>query len=140
MPANETIKVIYYAGESVFEGERLKKIMETVIPPDNMAVCRSLESFASQLRHPVEESPIVVVLTAVRDELSNILLLKDLLLDRRLILVLPDDNSETLSQGHSLRPRFVSTMHGNFNDVAVVLERMIRHYENNNDEGHYVIP
>ncbi len=127
MPVNERIKVIYYSGGSVFEAERLKKIMEMAISPVNIAVCRSLESFARQLRHPVEESPIVVVLTAVRDELSNILLLKDLLLDRRLILVLPDDDPETLSQGHTLRPRFVSTLAGNYNDVAVVLERMVNH-------------
>jgi hypothetical protein len=138
MTANETIKIIYYSGESVFEGERLKKIMEIAISPDNIAVCRSLESFARQLRHPVEESPIAVVLTAVRDELSNILLLKDLLLDRRLILVLPDDDPETLSQGHTLRPRFVSTLAGNYSDVAVVLERMVSHYENTRADGHYV--
>lgn len=45
--------------------------------------------------------------------------------DRRLILVLPDDDIETISQGHALRPRFVTYVESDFIDISAVLGKML---------------
>lgn len=124
MPEKAAIRVVYFAGNSVFEGERLLKVMERIVPLERIAVSRSLESLSKELRRPVDDTSVVVALATEREELSNLLLFENLLSDRRLILVLPNDDPETLSQGHVLRPRYLSFTTGNYSDVAAVLEKM----------------
>jgi hypothetical protein len=46
--------------------------------------------------------------------------------DVQIILVIPDRRPETLSLGHLLRPRYLSYEDGNFDDLASVLEKMLR--------------
>jgi len=66
---------------------------------------------------------IVVLLAADRKDLANLLSIRDLLDDVRIILVLPDDKKETVSAGHLLRPRYISYADGKFEDVAAVLRK-----------------
>jgi len=70
----------------------------------------------------------VVLLVADREGLSGILTLRELLLDRRIVLVLPDDDPETLSRGHILKPRFITGKGGNYGDVSVVMGKMVNNY------------
>jgi len=45
--------------------------------------------------------------------------------DHRLILVLPDDDMETISLGHALRPRFVTYAESDFIDISAVLGKIL---------------
>ena len=49
----------------------------------------------------------------------------DLLIDIRLIIILPDRQADTIEIAHALHPRFLSYIDNNFKDVNVVLNRMI---------------
>jgi hypothetical protein len=60
-----------------------------------------------------------------KGDLLDILTLQHLLRDVRIILILPDDDDDTLAKGHALRPRFLSYREEGFADIADVLSRMI---------------
>ena len=51
----------------------------------------------------------------------NILELSELLHDRRIILVLPDSEPETVSLGHILRPRFITYGDSDYMDVSAIM-------------------
>lgn len=76
------------------------------------------------LPHVRRGETIGVLFAADRQDLANLLSIRDLLDDVRIILVLPDDKKETVSAGHRLRPRYISYAGGNFEDVAAVLNKM----------------
>jgi hypothetical protein len=68
---------------------------------------------------------IAILLTSGIKEILDILSLRDLLWDMKIILILPDGGPDTVAKGHLLRPRFTSDCHGNFQEVAAVLKRMM---------------
>ncbi len=119
------ITVIYYFRKNEPSGERLQRVIEMNVPKKNIEVCRSIEELSQSLRHPALESPIVALLAADREELSQFFPMADLLLDRRLLLILPDNDSQTLSRGHTFRPRFIAFKNGDYGDVSVVLGKML---------------
>lgn len=51
----------------------------------------------------------------------DILSLREFLHDRRIILVLPDSEPETVSLGHILRPRFITYGDSDYMDVSAIL-------------------
>ena len=129
------MRIIYYSAVSEPSCERLRRVIEMNFPRNHVEACRTIEALSQRLGQPIPELLIVVLLTASREELSGIIMLRELLLDRRVILVLPDDEPETASQGHMLRPRFITYRSSDYSDVSVVLGRMIKSYESSCQEN-----
>lgn len=67
---------------------------------------------------------IAVFLAASKEELSELVSIRNLLADLRIILVLPDARDDTISKGHTLRPRFLTDVDSDFLDIVAVLGKM----------------
>jgi hypothetical protein len=67
---------------------------------------------------------VFVFLVSDRRELQGLIECREWLRDSRLILVLPDEEMETVSRGHVLRPRFITYAESDFIDVSAVLGKM----------------
>jgi hypothetical protein len=117
--------VIFYSAKGEKAGERLLKIIKTVVPEEDTAICRDINALSNTLHQPRTGEAISILYTSDSSELPDILSLRELLWEMKLILVLPDNNADTVAKGHSLRPRFLSYSDGNFNDIEAVLKRMI---------------
>ena len=105
--------------------EHLQRAIEKVVPGDKIEIYRTIDSLSSRLRQPKGNLKVVVVLASDNRELDEILSLRDLLSDVRIILILPDKKKLTVSKGHKLFPRFLSYTDSNFDDVSAVLQKMI---------------
>jgi hypothetical protein len=123
--------VIFYSAMSGGSGERLLRIIERVIWDENIEICRNVVALSRALCQPRGRAAIAILLTSSGRDLLNILSLRDLLLDMKIILVLHNSHPDTVSKGHILRPRFMSDCHGDFQEVAAVLKRMIENMDIN---------
>lgn len=121
------MKVLYYGTTNNGTGKRLQKAIESVVPMENTEVCRDIEELGRRLRLPTCDVSISVFFTKSKAELFDLVLIKKLLLNLRIILVLPDEDSETIAMGHTLFPRFVTYTDSDFKDVEAVLKKMIQH-------------
>ena len=119
--------IIYYSAKRGATDGLLLQSLETVIPSGEMKICRSVDQLSGTLHQPGSRLAIVILLTLSRRELLDILFLRDLLGEMKIILILPDSHPETLMKGHLLRPRFLCDQTGNFQEVAAVLDRLIHH-------------
>ena len=120
------IRLLLYTPASEGVGEQLRRMIEKLVPKNNVEIYRSVESLSLRLRQPADDLPIAAVLLAARrGDLTELLSIRALLRDIRIILVLPDRDEDTIAKGHTFRPRFVSYTDGNFMDVRFVLEKMI---------------
>jgi hypothetical protein len=81
-------------------------------------------SLLHRLQHPPEISFVVVVFAVGEEELWNLYGLRLLLEGTRLILVLPDQEEETLKAAHRLRPRYITYADNDFTDLIGVIQRM----------------
>ena len=51
--------------------------------------------------------------------------IQSLLINMRIVLILPDRNNGTIEAGHSLHPRYLSFKDNSLKDMKAVLARMI---------------
>jgi hypothetical protein len=83
-------------------------------------------SLSRRLRQPRHNLAVAVLVAASRQELLELLSIRDLLDGIRIILVLPDRQDDTIAKGHRLYPRFLTFADSDFLDVAAVLSKMLR--------------
>lgn len=121
------MKIILYLPWTDEIGKRLFGMIEKLVGVDEIEIFRTMDSLVRRLKQPVFDLKITVLLATNRKELSEILSIKDLLRDIKILLILPDGDSDTISMGHKLYPRFISYIDSDFKDVADALGKMTDH-------------
>jgi hypothetical protein len=122
------MRLLLYTPVSGGFGEELQREIEEIIPLNDVEVYRSIENLSNRLRQRAQDLPIAVLHAARREDLSDILSIRDLLCDVRIILVLPDRDESTIAKGHTLRPRFLSYTDSDLTDVFSVLKKCLASY------------
>ena len=117
--------VILYSKLKDKPGKRLQRAMEMLIPKGSIEVCSTFDSLSLRLHQPLDDVRQVVLNASSKKDLLDILSLRDILWNVRVILVLPDRDATTTSMGHLLRPRLISYEDSDFLDVFAVLSRMM---------------
>ena len=84
----------------------------------------SLDELITRLRRPKEGQTILVLFAAAGKGLSDILSIRDLLEDMKIIIILPDRKGETIAKGYTLHPRFLTFADSDFGDVVAVINKM----------------
>lgn len=115
------MNVLYYAKVEKGPGEQLQRLIEALVPQEKREVYRTIGSLYRRLCRPNDCPTVAVILAATREDLLDILSIRDLLLEVRIILILPDREESTIALGHTLRPRFLSYIDGDVTEVAAVL-------------------
>ncbi len=119
------MSVLFYSTATKGAGKLVKKIIETQVPGEQIEIYRMIERLSNRLHRPRGDLIISVLLAASKEDLLDLLSIYDLLIDIRIILILPDSESDTITKGHKLYPRFVGYADGDLKDVAAVLSKML---------------
>ncbi len=119
------MSVILYSIAKDKAGKRLQRAMEMLIPKENIEVCSTFNSLSLRLHRPLDNIRQVVLNASSKKDLLDIISLRDILWNVRVILVLPDRDTATTSMGHLLRPRLISYADSDFLEVFAVLGRMM---------------
>lgn len=120
------MNLLFHATMEEEAGKRLQGTIEKVVPKEKIEIYRTIDSLSHRLRQSLDSLSLAVILAHTEGELLNILSIRDLLNDIRLILIIPDRKKETLSKAHSLCPRFLSYIDDDFTDIVVVLDKMLK--------------
>ena len=118
--------LLIYSTTTSLKEKRLLRIIELMLPEKEFKFYRTIDDFSQRLRQPVLKQRIVILMLNSPKELEDVLSIRELLEDAKIILIVPDTNPATLARGHILRPRFLSDGNSDFVDVAAVLGRIIR--------------
>jgi hypothetical protein len=124
------MKFLVYATNLNAAGKKLRRMLDDSFQMEQGVYCTSIEKLVHRLRFPMTNDMVAVLLPMNSKELEHLISIRHLLRDIRIILVLPDSKDETISQGHALRPRFLSYQDGDFSDVAAVAAKMIAQSSN----------
>ena len=116
--------VFFYIPVNDDTSERFLHELETSVPKKDRKIFQSLDEFSCRLVLSSDNRRIAVLLLPSRQDLLSLFTIYDLLLDIRLILILPDRQADTIGMAHALHPRFLSYTDNNFKDVSAVLKRM----------------
>ncbi|MBN1546640.1 MAG: hypothetical protein JW902_08280 [Syntrophaceae bacterium] len=118
------MKVILYIPRDHAYGRRLLSIVEKAIPKRLVAVFNMISALSQGLRGPLADT-LLILCPSCRDEVQELSALREMILDVRTILILPDEERETVAIGHQFQPRFLTIPTPDFKDVAKVLTKML---------------
>ncbi len=119
------MKVLLYTAGDKTDEMRLGKEVASLIPRKNLEVYRTMEELKQRLHKPTHNLLLALLFAATTMELTQMVSIKHLLWDVRIILILPDRGIQTAKEGHILRPRFLSYTDSDFSDVRAVIEKML---------------
>jgi len=119
------MSILIYYTDSTEAGESLRQAIEQSVQDETIEVYREIGALSERLHRPSFDLSVVILFCCSKADLMDVLTLQNLLKDVRIILILPDDDDDTLTKGHALGPRFLSYRDQGFHDVAGVLSRMI---------------
>jgi hypothetical protein len=72
---------------------------------------------------------VAVLFAITRAEIMRILLLGDLITDLKSLVVLADDDRDTVMKAHTLRPRYIAWLDSDVKNVVNVLRNMVDLYD-----------
>ncbi|NVM22502.1 MAG: hypothetical protein HWN68_12065 [Desulfobacterales bacterium] len=125
------MNLIFYSRDTEAIGDQLQRVIESIETQaiNEVELHRTIDSLSRRLRRPTYDVAVAVLLAATKEDLLDMLSIRDLIRNLRIILVLPDTEDATIAQGHSLRPRFLTYADSNFAEVAGVLNKMLGNTE-----------
>lgn len=118
------MKLLLYTTASQGVAEQAKMVLEPSVPDGDVEVYRTINELSRRLRQPKDDLTIVVLLLASREDVLDLLAIRHLFRNVRIILVVPDLEDATIALAHRLRPRYLSYIDGNFSGLATVVNRM----------------
>jgi hypothetical protein len=121
------VKLLFYARGDHNASRWFHDRIEAMVSMESREAYRDLHGLHRRLCQPRNGLTIAVLVAATGEELWELLAMRDLLADFRLILVLPDRSRETIAAGHRMVPRFVSYVDSGLEEVEAVLEQMLQH-------------
>ncbi|MBN1547944.1 MAG: hypothetical protein JW902_14935 [Syntrophaceae bacterium] len=121
--------IILYLPDYEEKGEALLQHMAVELPQRNIEIYRIFPDLCRRLLQPLSDVRVAVLFCMTKNDFLEILSLGDLLLELKIILILPDDDRDTIIKAHNLRPRYLSWVDQNYLDIGAVLRRMVELYD-----------
>jgi hypothetical protein len=116
--------IFYTTGQSDFTSGLLGQI-GALIPEKNIILCEDIKQLRAALLKPAYNLLAAILAVSGRQELRDLISIAKFLRSTRVILILPDRELETVSQGHALRPRFLTWPAKAPYEVIAVLHKML---------------
>ena len=120
------MKILLYSPHVNGVGAKLLEIIEGLGVNEKIEIYRNIDSLNKRLRKATYDIDISILIAPNKEQLTEVLLIKEEFRDTKIILILPDSESDTISRGHELYPRFVSYIDSDFKEIEAVLEKMIK--------------
>ncbi len=121
--------VILYLPGNDDSSAALLRVIKTAIPDDEIEIYSSISELSERLHQSMLDVGVAVLHVASRAELMEIIYLGDLLKELKIVLVLPDNQPDTLDKAHILCPRFIVAAESDFKHLGSVLTKMVDLYD-----------
>ena len=116
--------ILYLSKKETEAGARLINKISSNFYYENIEVFDHMDNFKKRIHSFPRKIDVAVILTVDSTQLSDILEIKEALEDMEIILILPDQDKDTVSKGMTLYPRFLAYTDSDFDDVSAVLGKL----------------
>ena len=115
-----------FAPESVVERQSIfLEICEAIGPEDRLEMVPDIVGFSARLRQ-LDNPEIIVMLAVGKRDMPDILSLRSLMRDAAIIILLSDEEKDTVTSAIRLRPKFIGSMNGDLEKVVPIVEKVIQ--------------
>ena len=120
------MKILFCAAEQTKNSvDLLEKIIKKAAQGCEVLRCYSISDLSARLTSLGERIEIAVLVATNLLELEAYYSIKGLLVNIRIVLILPDQDHETINKAHKLLPRFLTYIDSDPTMVGAVIENMV---------------
>ncbi len=123
------MKCLFYEKKPGIIAERIIRLMQPSPGKNIIELYHTIKTLSQRLSRPIDGQAIMILIAADRVDLLDIVLMHKLLLDIRVIIILPDREDETVSIGYKLKPCFLTYANANLDEVHKVLGKLLKFSE-----------
>lgn len=117
--------LLFYSAQKNRAVDALESLLVNHLPPHKVSYCNALEALEKRLRRPRRDLKIALLCVFDAVEMARLTELRSLLMDLRVLLVLPKRNVDTVTWAHQLGPRFVAYGDTSVAQISAVLGKML---------------
>lgn len=119
--------ILFIHKQSGANGRLLEKIINKTFAEIYKEKLQTILELETCLKRPLplDVRNIYILLADSQKRLQQLIDVFDESDDNKTLLILPDENRETITNGHKLMPRFATGPHDGFMDLCAVLTKMI---------------
>ncbi len=92
----------------------------------SLEVFQDLSSFAARIRRGKDPESIALVFDPTHDDLRGLGALRDFLMGTRILLILPDQEAETIALAHRLFPTYIAYIDNGLSGIAAILGQLLK--------------
>lgn len=119
------MRVLLYESIGNKKSESLVEGIEKEIPHDLVERYHNREALIKGVLDTPNLNDIIVLFCNTRDEFMYFLSMRDLFVQYRIILSIPDRDEGTLKQAHRMYPRYLTYSDSDHEEVCEVLKKMV---------------
>jgi hypothetical protein len=116
--------LLVYIPKKDEQGRQLQQMVGGLLWQDSIEIFYEFKYFDFRLRNLTGNEDIALLYASTAEDLDDLVANRNLFLNLRLVLILPDSDEGTIAKGHLLRPRFMSYQDNSFADLSAVLQKM----------------
>jgi hypothetical protein len=117
--------LLLYLPKQVKAEEEVLQINRRAVSGHRIDLYSSMADLLKRLHQPMPEVRVAVLYASTRTELMDIIYLAYLLVDIKIVLILPDGEPEMLEKAYTLCPRFIAAAQSDFKHLGNVLKKMM---------------
>lgn len=118
--------VVFSHKEALNKGALLVDAISDSFGSDNLFHIINTNALKSYLKQGRDQKDLLILLAETPARLEELICYCDLLEDKRIILVVPDNEPATLSRAQQLFPRFFTPVSEDYGDLCSVARKMAR--------------
>lgn len=123
------MKIIFFTHKnSGVYGLKLYKAVMNQVRNDGIDVVFSVDELKWKFKEIGYRISIdaMVLIAESKERLESLYRMVDLFEGKQILLILPDNDPDTISKGHRFRPRFLTVIGTSIEDITNVLNKMVR--------------
>ncbi|WP_153306499.1 hypothetical protein [Desulfogranum japonicum] len=127
------MNILFYTAGSSDIGSRFRQSLEHIEALESVTDCWNYHDLRAHFEKLAPLPEAVVLYAASSEELESFSVFRPRLDNVFFILVLPDDQDETIAKGHLLRPRFLAYKDEDFSQITAVLQQLMKKQQEQTD-------
>jgi len=124
------MNVFVYAASASTEGSHLIRDVSHAAPEAGLEIFRTCQSLSERLLKPRNTLSIAILFAPTRGELMALIPLRESFRETKILLILQDQDKETISLAHRLFPTYVSYTENNYGRTLSVLQNLMDSHQN----------
>ena len=122
------MELLLYSADHPVRVQEVRAAIRKAAPRQRIMITKTQDELKRRLVQPRRKLRIAVLKAVSRGDLEGLLHLGELLVDLRVIVMLPDQDGATLNMAHRLGPRYLAYPDNDPEELGRVLANMIRLY------------